>query len=174
MSLTAEALLDQTLALSVPLHDAIAAFDQEGMSYAIADAPGIALFERDAGDTISHWSSSPVPAVVDAVDSLRVRHQLAAGVDGFDNSHLPALLLACLFVADETSVVRQRLGSRVNRPAAIEALDVEHGKHDPELEPHDAAVRVWTPLVCADDPEVHVAVLQMRFVSGRTARYAPW
>jgi hypothetical protein len=175
MEPTAEMLLDRTLELSVPLHEAIRAFDEPNAHYVIAAAPGVALFERDATDTIGHWSSSPVPSVVSAVEDLRARHLAAARVDeGADNSHLPALLLACLFLADESSTVRERLGSRVRRPAAIEPLTEEEGTHDPSLEPHDAALRIWTPLRQVDGEDVHTAILQLVFASERTSRYVPW
>lgn len=173
----AETLLRNVLQLSVPLHGAIAHFDEPGATYRIAAEPGLAFFERDAGSTVSHVSSSPSPALVPIVDELTTRHLGLAGIPaGTGNSHLPALLLLCLYVADEASAHRLRLREIARKPATIEALDDEQGRHDPELDPHDAALRAWTPLAAehAPDAGVHTAVLEMRFHMQRRPRYAPW
>lgn len=172
-----EALLTAVLELSVPLHSAIEVFDEPGARYELAGPPGVAFFERDSGDVISHVSSSPTPAIMEVIDDLRVCHLAAAGVaDGIDNSHLPALLLMCMFLVEPGSKGAQHLKDVADRPAAILALEEEDGKHDPELEPRDAALRAWTPLAAehAPDAGVHPAILEMRFVADRYERYAPW
>lgn len=173
----AEALLGRILELSVPLHPAIAAFDEPGAVYRLAGPPGIAFFERDARDTISHVSGAPSPTLVLAIDELRERHLRAAGVAaGHDNSHLPALLLLCSYVADENSRERAGIDRVVRRPALAAALDEEAGRHDPQLEPFDAALRAWTPIAADHAPEagVHPAILELRFPARRHQRYVPW
>lgn len=173
----AETLLQRVLRLSVPLHGAIAAFDERGASYRLAGAPGVALFRREAADTVTHVSGTPSPALAAVLDDLHARHLSLAGLEhGIDNSHVPALILLCLYLADDDSAERLGLRTLARRPASIEAIDEEAGRHDPELAPHDAAMRAWTPLeehhVAAAG--VHTAVLDMRFHVGRHERYAPW
>lgn len=172
-----EALLDRVLELSVPLHDSIALFDEPRATYRLVGAPGVALFERDAGTTISHVSSSPSPDLMPALDSLRQRHLHMAGrAEDVDNSHLPALLLLCMYLSDEGAQGRLALRAIARRPAEVAALDEEAGRHDPELEPNDAALRAWTPLAAdhAPDSGVHPAILELRFPTHRTQRYVPW
>ena len=173
----ADTLMRRVLELSVPLHRAIAHFDEPGASYAIAAAPGVGFFTRDAGNTVSHVSSSPSPELLPALEDLAERHLRMAGVaEGTGNSHVPALLLLCMFLADEDSAARLDLRDLARKPASIVALDEEEGRHDPELEPHDAALRAWTPLAAGHVPEagVHTAVLEMVFHLQRKPRYAPW
>jgi hypothetical protein len=170
-----DALLDEVLATSVPLHEAIAAFDEPGARYELAGAPGIAIFTRD-GDTISHESSSPAPALADVIEDLRGRHMTAIGAaSGTDNSHLPALLLLCVTIVDRAVVERFGLQSVARRAAEVYALDEEEGRHDPELEPGDVALRAWVPLGAAHEPGagVHSAILEWRFRVERYQRYTP-
>lgn len=172
-----DCLLDEVLGLSVPLHRAIAHFDEPGARYVLAGAPGVAIFIRDGGDTIAHESSSPSPTIAPALDDLKVQHLARVGVaDSSDNSHVPALLLLCLALADEHASTRFDLRSIARRPAAVVALDEAAGRHDPDLQPHDVALRAWTPLTAEHAPEagVHTAVLQWHFSSQRRPRYAPW
>ena len=169
-------LLDDVLALSVPLHEAIAAFDEPGGEYRLAGPPGVAFFERDAGNTVTHSSSSPSPALMPAIDDLRRRHLGGAGVaDNVDNSHVMPLLLICMFLVDDVASERFHLRQFANKPTEIEALDQEAGEHDPELEPHDAALRVWVPLEAVHAPEygVHPAILELKFRMQRKSRFAP-
>lgn len=175
--INSEELLTRVIEVSVPLHRAIAAFDEAGTRYELADTPGVAMFIRDAPDRISHVSSAPSPGMVPALDDLRVRHLRAAGVTaGVDNSHLLALLLLCTYLVDRDSIERLGLQTVVRRPAQVVALDEEQGRHDPELNPGDVALRAWTPLSAGHDPDagVHAAVLEMRFAVERYERYAPW
>jgi hypothetical protein len=181
MSIPPETDIDRIIARvlehSVPLHDSIRVFDEPGATYRLEGAPGIALFERDGTSTISHISSSPSPLLMPVLDDMRVQHLSKVGVgDDVDNSHLPALLLLCMYLVDGEASERLNLSAIARRPAEIVAMDEEAGKHDPELEPHDAALRAWTPLVAdhAPDAGVHPAVLEMRFRSRRHERYAPW
>lgn len=172
-----DTIIARVLEHSVPVHDAIRAFDEPGASYRLEGAPGIALFERDAGTTISHVSSSPSPLLMPVLDDLRARHLDRVGcAAGIDNSHLPALLLLCLYLVDPGTSERFSLDRIARRPAEIVAIDEESGRHDPELEPHDAALRAWTPLVAehVDDSQTHAAVLEMRFRAMRHERYVPW
>lgn len=172
-----EALLTRALELSVPLHEAIRPFDEPGTSYRLSGPPGVALFQRDAGDTIAHVSGTPSPLVMPALDDLRARHLRGAGVaDGVDNSHLPSLLLLCIYLADPETSRRFELDRIVTRPAQVLALDEEEGRHDPELEPLDAALRAWTPLVAehALDAGEHPAILELRFPANRYTRHVPW
>ncbi|MBC7644351.1 MAG: hypothetical protein H7123_04435 [Thermoleophilia bacterium] len=169
-------LLDEVLKLSVPLHASIADFDEPGARYELAGVPGVALFERDHADVISHVSSSPSPALMEAIDDLRRRHLAAANVaEGVDNSHLPSLLMMCMFLVEPGSKGARHLRDIAVRPAVIAALDEEAGKHDPDLEPHDAALRAWTPLLAGHAPEagVHPAILELRFAANRYTRYVP-
>lgn len=174
-----DALLRRVLELSVPLHAAIAAFDEPGARYAMQGAPGVAFFQRDAGDTIGHVSGSPSPLLMPALDDLRARHLAAAGVEeGVDNSHLPPLLLLCSYLADPDTSRRLGLdGLARQRAARVLALDEEAGQHDPELEPLDAALRAWVPLRAehlADVDDTWPAVLELRFPSDRYTRHVPW
>src|SRR5690606_37229921 len=121
-----EALLTRVLELSVPLHSAIAPFDEPGARYELAGAPGVAFFERDALDTISHVSGSPSPALAQVLEDLRGRYLQAIGApDDMDNSHLPPLLLLCCYLADPVTRERISLDQIVARPAQIRAIDEE-------------------------------------------------
>src|SRR5690606_20357734 len=83
-----DALLARVLEISVPMHAAIAAFDEPDARYELVGPPGVAFFQRDAGDVIGHVSGSPSPLLMPPLDDLRRRHLAAAGVDdGVDNSH---------------------------------------------------------------------------------------
>jgi hypothetical protein len=141
--------------------------------------PGVAFFQRDSGDTIGHVSGSPSPMLMPALDDLRRRHLTAVGAaDDVDNSHLPALLLICCYLADPESSRRLGLDDVVRQRAAhVLALDEEEGQHDPELEPLDAALRAWVPLQPmhldgVDD--TWPAILELRFPSDRYTKYVPW
>lgn len=172
-----DALIERVLSLSVPLHGSIAHFDETGNTYQIAGPPGVALFERDNGNTISHVSSSPSPMLIPIVDDLRRRHLHAAGRDEtIDNSHLPSLLLLCVYLADGEQDERLSLRQIARRPANIVAIDEEAGRHDPELERNDVAMRAWMPLAGEHDPDagIHPAIVEMRFAARRHERYAPW
>lgn len=174
-----DALLGRVLELSVPLHPAIAPFDEPDARYALAGAPGVAYFRRDAGDTIGHVSGSPSPLLMPPLDDLRRRHLAAAGVDDHvDNSHLPALLLLCCYLADPETSRRLGLDDIVRQRAAqVLVLEEEEGQHDPDLEPLDAALRAWVPLR-ADHldgvDETWPAILELRFPSDRYTRHVPW
>jgi hypothetical protein len=173
-----DALLTRVLELSVPLHPAIAVFDEPGASYAMEGQPGVAFFQRDAGDTIGHVSGSPSPLLMPVLDDLRERHLRAVGAAaGVDNSHLPPLLLLCMYLADGESSRRLGLDDVARQRAAhVLALDEETGQHDPELEPLDAALRAWVPLRAdhLDGDETWPAILELRFPSDRYTKYVPW
>lgn len=174
-----DALLTRVLELSVPLHEAIAPFDEPGARYAMEGPPGVAFFQRDAGDTIGHVSGSPSPLLMPPLDDLRRRHLAAVGADeDIDNSHLPPLLLLCCYLADPESSRRLGLADVARQRAArVLALEEEEGQHDPELEPLDAALRAWVPLR-ADHLEgvddVWPAILELRFPANRYTRHVPW
>lgn len=174
-----DALLARVLELSVPLHPAIAEFDEPGAKYALEGAPGVAFFQRDAGDVIGHVSGSPSPMLMPALDDLRRRHLAAANVaDDVDNSHLPPLLLLCCYLADPETSRRLGLDDVVRQRAAqVLPLEEEEGQHDPELEPLDAALRAWVPLR-ADHlegvDETWPAILELTFPSNRYTRHVPW
>ena len=172
-----EALLTRVLELSVPMHPAIAPFDEQGARYLLEGQPGVASFHRDAGDTIGHVSGSPSPLLMPILDDLRLRHMHAAGIStDYDNSHLPALLLLCCYIADGHVLDRLSFADIVRRPAEVRFLDSEEGTHDPDLEPLDAALRAWTPIradhIYGSPP--HPAILELRFAANRYSRHVPW
>lgn len=172
-----EALLLRVLELSVPMHPAIAAFDEVGARYLLEGQPGVASFQRDAGDVIGHVSGSPSPLLMPILDELRRRHMHAAGIsEEYDNSHLPALLLLCCYIADGQALERIAFADVVHRPAQVLFLDEEDGTHDPDLEPLDAALRAWTPIradhIYGSPP--HPAILELRFPANRYSKYVPW
>jgi hypothetical protein len=174
-----DALLTRVLELSVPLHPAIAAFDEPGARYELHGPPGVAFFRRDAGDTIGHVSGSPSPMLMPPLDDLRRRHLAAAGVDAdVDNSHLPPLLLLCCYLADVDSSRKLGLDDVARQRAArVQALDEEDGQHDPDLQPLDAALRAWVPLRAAHIEGVDdawPAILELVFPSDRYTRHVPW
>lgn len=173
------ALLTRVLELSVPLHEAIAPFDEPGARYELEGAPGVAFFRRDAGNTIGHVSGSPSPMLMPALDELRTRHLAAAGVDaGSDNSHLPALLLLCMYLADPRATQQLGLADTARtRAAHVRALDEEAGQHDPDLAPLDAALRAWVPLRAEHLPDLTdswPAILELHFPSDRYTKHVPW
>lgn len=174
-----DALLTRVLELSVPLHDAIAAFDEPGARYELEGVPGVAFFQRDAGDVIGHVSGSPSPMLMPAIDDLRRRHMRAVGADDdVDNSHLPPLLLLCCYLAD--TEMSQRIGIddiARRRAAEVRPLDEEDGQHDPDLQPLDAALRAWVPLRAAhleDVEDTWPAILELVFPTDRYVRHVPW
>ena len=175
-----DALLRRVLELSVPLHPAIAEFDEAGARYELAGPPGVAFFQRDRGDVIGHVSGSPSPMLMPPLDDLRRRHlDLVGAAADVDNSHLPPLLLLCCYLADPTSSERLGLDDIASRRAArINVLDEEEGRHDPELEPLDAALRAWVPLRAAHLPETGdaawPAILELVFPTDRYNKYVPW
>lgn len=164
------------LELSVPLHASIAAFDEPDARYELAGAPGLALFERDGGDTISHVSNSPAPEFMAVLELLRERHRDAVGgLENTQNSHLDPLLLMMMCIVDEQTGKRWGLDVKARREVALFALDDEQAKHDPQIKPHDSALRAWVPLSAKHDQDagVHTAVLEMHFFEKRSERYAP-
>ncbi len=174
-----EALLTRVLELSVPLHETIAEFDEPGARYELEGMPGVAFFQRDNGDTISHMSGSPSPMLMPALDELRERHLRAVGVDaGVDNSHLPPLLLLCCYLADTEMSARIGINDIARRRAAeVRALDQEDGQHDPDLQPLDAALRAWVPLRAAHlegVTDTWPAILELVFPTDRYVRHVPW
>jgi hypothetical protein len=175
-----DALLTRVLELSVPLHEAIAPFDEPGARYELAGPPGMAFFQRDAGDVIGHVSGSPSPMLMPPLDDLRRRHLALAGAgDDVDNSHLPALLLLCCYLADPETSRRLGIDDIASRRAArVQPLDEEGGQHDPDLQPLDAALRAWVPLRAAHLPdlkdETWPAILELVFPSDRYSRHVPW
>jgi hypothetical protein len=174
-----DALLTRVLELSVPLHDAISAFDEQGARYELTGAPGVAFFQRDAGDTIGHVSGSPSQMLMPPLDDLRRRHLSAAGIaDDVDNSHLPALLLMCCYLADPESSRRLGLDDILRQRAArVRPLDEEEGQHDPDLQPLDAALRAWVPLRADHLDGVEdswPAILELVFPSDRYSKHVPW
>lgn len=174
-----DALLRRVLELSVPMHEAIAEFDEQGARYEMEGVPGVAFFERDAGDTIGHVSGSPSPMLMPPLDDLRRQHLSLAGIDDdVDNSHLPALLLLCFYLADPESSRKLGLADIARQRAAeVFMLDEEEGQHDPDLQPLDAALRAWVPLRAAHIPGVDdtwPAILELQFPSNRYKRHVPW
>jgi hypothetical protein len=174
-----DALLRRVLELSVPLHDAIAPFDEPGARYELHGAPGVAFFRRDAGDVIGHVSGSPSPALMPPLDDLRRRHLDAVGAaPDVDNSHLLPLLLLCSYLADPESSARLGLDDVATRRAAhIRPIDEEAGTHDPDLQPLDAALRAWVPMRAAHLEGVDdawPAILEFVFPTDRYSRHVPW
>lgn len=174
-----DALLTRVLELSVPLHAAIEAFDEPGARYELEGVPGVAFFQRDAGDVIGHVSGSPSPMLMPPLDDLRRRHLRAVGADDdVDNSHLPPLLLLCCYLADpETSRTLGIDGVARQRGARVRPLEEEEGQHDPDLEPLDAALRAWVPLRAAHlegVTETWPAILELYFPADRYTRHVPW
>jgi hypothetical protein len=174
-----DALLTRVLELSVPLHEAIAPFDEPGARYELEGQPGVAFFQRDAGDVIGHVSGSPSPMLMPPLDDLRRRHLRAVGVaDDVDNSHVPPLLLLCCYLADpQTSRALGIDDVARQRAARITALEEEQGQHDPDLEPLDAALRAWVPLRAAHLEGVDdtwPAILEFVFPMNRYTRHVPW
>ena len=174
-----DALLRRVLELSVPLHDAIAPFDEPGARYELQGAPGVAFCRRDAGDVIGHVSGSPSPALMPPLDDLRRRHLDAVGAaPDVDNSHLPPLLLLCSYLADPESSARLGLDDVAARRAArIRPIDEEAGPHDPDLQPRDAALRAWVPMRAAHLDGVDdtwPAILEFVFPTDRYSKHVPW
>lgn len=177
MQATAEALAETILDLSTRLHDAIRNFDESEATYAIAGPPGLAFFRRDETDTVSHVSGSPSPELMPMLDDLHRRHLDRVGVapEG-DNSHVPPLVLLCMMLHDSAAAERLDLHSLARKPTEISALTEDEARHDPELRPHDAALRAWVPLASGHAPDagVHPSIVEFRFHLDRTERYAPW
>lgn len=175
-----DALLRRVLELSVPLHGAIAPFDEEGAQYELAGPPGVAFFQRDSGDVIGHVSGSPSPALMPPLYDLRARHRALANVaDTTDNSHLLPLLLLCSYLADPASCERLGLDTLAeHRSMQVYAIEEEDGKHDPNLQPLDAALRAWVPLRAGHLPqfegEVWPAIVEIIFPTDRYSKYVPW
>ncbi len=175
-----DALLRRVLELSVPMHEVIAPFDEPGARYELAGAPGVAFFQRDSGDVIGHVSGSPSPLLMPPLDDLRRRHLDLVGADAdTDNSHLPPLLLLCCYLADPTTSAQLGLHDIAARRAArVQVLDEEEGRHDPDLQPLDAALRAWVPLRAAHIPEAGdatwPAILELVFPTDRYSKYVPW
>jgi hypothetical protein len=174
-----DALLTRVLELSVPLHEAIAPFDEPGARYELQGQPGVAFFQRDAGDVIGHVSGSPSPMLMPPLDDLRRRHLRAVGADDdVDNSHLPPLLLLCCYLADPESSRALGLHDVARQRAArVVALEEEEGQHDPDLQPLDAALRAWVPLRAAHLEGVEdtwPAILELHFPADRYQRHVPW
>lgn len=174
-----DALLTRVLELSVPLHEAIAPFDEPGARYELQGQPGVAFFQRDAGDVIAHVSGSPSPMLMPPLDDLRRKHLRAVGAaDDVDNSHLPPLLLLCCYLADPQSSKALGIDDVARQRAArVVALEEEEGQHDPDLQPLDAALRAWVPLRAAHLDGVDdtwPAILELHFPVDRYVRHVPW
>lgn len=173
---TADQVLDDVIATSARLHRSIAHFDETTGHYALGGVPGVAFFHRDHPERITHESSSPSPAVAGLLDDLVRRHLAQSNLpDATVNSHAHALLLLVLTM--HTPDARDRFGlERLGRrDAQIIALDEEDGRHDPELEVGDSALRAWVPLQSEAHPEAGAqpTILEFRFRDRRYTHYAP-
>lgn len=170
-------LIADALAVSTRLHEAIELLDEQEAQYELAGPPGLAVFQRDGTDVVRHRSGSPSPEIAplltDLMQAHRARLQFPAGAD---NSHIAPLVLLCLYLSDPSTRESHGLSLHARKPAAVIALDGEEARHDPPLEPHDSALRAWTPLraLHAPDAGIHTAALEFRFPMNRRERYAPW
>ena len=167
-----------TLELAGALYPSIAHLeDADRGTWQLADQPGVAWFVRSGDDVIGHRSLGLPAEVVPVVSHLAGELERILGGDLRSNSHLPGLLIAAMLLADADVLERLGADQVVRRPARVHALDEDAGRHDPELEPHDAALRVWAP-VSVDGNGAAVpswpTVLEVAFQSGRRPRYVPW
>jgi hypothetical protein len=172
----AQQVVDEVLAVSARLHDAIAHFDEASGHYALGGVPGVAYFERDHPDRITHESNAPSPMVAAQLDELAQRHLARVGApEGAVNSHVHALLLLVLTMLNEDAQQRFRFDQHGKRPAQIVALDEEDGRHDPELEVGDAALRAWVPIASDLHPGAGAqpTILEFRFFNQRYQKYVP-
>jgi hypothetical protein len=149
----AAALVEETAALALDLHDAIAQLRRQGVARHLA-APVAAIFEQPAGGAKPrHRAGRPsgelVALAADAAERVR---ELAGYAHGEDNPGLEPLALACFYVVDARRT--DAFGLRrlaASRPIA-QALDEEAARLDPTLPVGTALIRIWSEL--AEEPPV--------------------
>ncbi|MDX6560289.1 MAG: hypothetical protein QOD65_103 [Gaiellales bacterium] len=147
-------LVDETVALTLSLHDAIAELSRDGVALH-ASAPVAAIFEQPPGSKPRHRAGRPSGELVALAADVaeRVRH-LAGYEPGEDNPALEPLALACFYVVDarrSDAFGLQRLA--VSRPIA-RIVDQEEAHRDPVFPVGTALIRIWSEL--DGDPPVCV------------------
>jgi hypothetical protein len=143
----AATLLEETAALALELHGAVARLRRQGVALHLA-APIAAIFEQPPGGAKPrHRAGRPsgelVALAADAAERVR---ELAGYLPGEDNPALEPLALACFYVVDarrNDAFGLRRLAAA--RPIA-EALDEEAARLDPTLPVGTALIRVWSEL----------------------------
>lgn len=149
----AETLTEETAALALDLHEAVAPLRREGVARHLA-APVAAIFEQPPGGAKPrHRAGRPSGELValasDAAESVR---RQAGYAPGEDNPGLEPLALACFYFVDarrNDAFGLQRLTR--SRPIA-QVLGEEEARLDPTLPVGTALIRIWSEL--AEEPPV--------------------
>jgi hypothetical protein len=149
--LLAEQLLEQTAALTVELHPAIAELALPG-HFPPAGVPAAAVFLQPSDGDPTHRSGQPSEAVAllaaDAAEEARAR--LGYGRrDG--NPFLPALALAAFYLVEARRSGAFGLGRLTEGRVRVFPLTADEARHDPPLLPGTAALRAWYPVQGASE-----------------------
>jgi hypothetical protein len=142
----AELLADETTALALSLHDAIAALCREGVALH-ASAPVAAIFEQPPGEKPRHRAGRPSGELVAlAADVAERVRELAGYAPGEDNPALEPLALACFYVVDARRSDAFGLRRQAAARPLARVLDADEARRDPALPVGAALIRVWGEL----------------------------
>jgi hypothetical protein len=147
-------LVDETVALTLSLHDAIAELSRDGVALH-ASAPVAAIFEQPPGSKPRHRAGRPSGELVALAADVAERVRRLAGYEpGEDNPALEPLALACFYVVD----ARRSDAFGLQRMAASQPIarvvDQEEAHRDPVFPVGTALIRIWSEL--DGDPPVCV------------------
>jgi hypothetical protein len=142
----AAALVDETTALALALHDAVSGLLRDGVALH-ASAPVAAIFEQPPDSKPRHRAGRPSGELIAlAADVAERVRELAGYAPGEDNPALEPLALACFYVVDarrNDAFGLQRLA--MSLPLA-RVLDAEEAHRDPTLPVGTALIRIWSEL----------------------------
>jgi uncharacterized protein involved in high-affinity Fe2+ transport len=147
----AEQLLEQTVALTVELHPAIAGLTLPG-HFPPTGMPAAAVFMQPHEGTPTHRSgpASEAVALLAADAAADAQQRLGYGRrDG--NPFLPALALAAFYFVEARRSGAFGLGGLTEGRVRVFPLTAEEARHDPPLLPGTAAVRAWFPVEGASE-----------------------
>jgi hypothetical protein len=142
----AAALVEETAALALSLHDAVAALTREGVALHAA-APVAAIFEQPADAKPRHRAGRPSGELIAlAADVAERVRELAGYVPGEDNPALEPLALACFYVVDARRNDAFGLQELAAGLPLARVLEGEEAHRDPTLPVGTALIRVWSEL----------------------------
>lgn len=142
----AAALVDETTALAVALHDAVAGLCRDGVALH-ASAPVAAVFEQPTDAKPRHRAGRPSGELVALAADVAERVRELAGYEpGEDNPALEPLALACFYVVDARRNDAFGLQALAAGPPQARVLEGEEAHRDPTLPVGTALIRIWSEL----------------------------
>jgi hypothetical protein len=151
----AAALVEETAALALSLHGAVARLRRPGAALH-ASAPIAGVFEQPEGAKPRHRAGRPSGELIALAADVAARvRELAGYAPGEDNPALEPLALACFYVIDARRSNAFGLGALAVRQPPARILDADEAHRDPTLPVGTALIRIWSepsgePPVCVE------------------------